>query len=137
MNKKGFTLVELLATIVLLCLITLIATFTINKTVNDAKKRSHNSQVDTILSGAIAYSNKEEVIDLTNIDGYKIYLKDMASKGYIEDSIKDPLTGDFYDMNSSYVEIIDGSSSGVQLADDVKDFKYNGNYIYTLHAVYE
>ncbi len=136
MNKKGFTLIELLATIVLLCLIVLIATFTINKSVDNAKKRSHNSQVDTILSAGITYTNKEEVIDLNNINGYKIYLSDMSSKGYIDNSIKDPLNGKKLNMSSSYI-LIEIKTSATSSDADIKDYKFNGNYLYTLHAVYE
>lgn len=136
MNKKGFTLIELLATIVLLCLIVLIATFTINKSVDNAKKRSHNSQVDTILSAGITYTNKEEEIDLNNINGYKIYLSDMSSKGYIDNSIKDPLNGKKLNMSSSYI-LIEIKTSATSSDADIKDYKFNGNYLYTLHAVYE
>ena len=137
MNKKGFTLIELLATIVLLCLITLIATFTINKSVKDAKNRSHNSQVDTILSAGITYTNKEESIDLNNINGYKIYLKDMADKGYIDSSIKDPLNGKNYNMTSSYVQITVTTTANNTVDGEIKNRKYNGKYLYELHAVYE
>ena len=136
MNKKGFTLVELLATIVLLCLVGLIATFTISKSVKDAKNKSHNAQVDTILSAAVSYTNKEEVITLDNIDGYKIYLKDMADLGYVDSVIKDPINNKKLDMDSSYVEITIPASVDSQTA-DTKDYKYNGKYLYTLHAVYE
>ena len=136
MNKKGFTLVELLATVVLLCLVTLIATFTINKSVKDAKNRSHNTQVDTLLSAGISYTNKEESIDLNNINGYKIYLDVLADKGYIESSIKDPLNGKMLNMSSSYIEIkISSSVNNTQ--SDIKDYKYNGKYVYELHTVYE
>ena len=136
MNKKGFTLVELLATIVLLCLIILLATFTINKSVNDAKKRSHNSQVDTILSAAITYTNKEDVVTLTNIDGYQITLKELADKGYVDKDIKDPLNGKKFDMESSYIEITVETTAG-STTPDIKDYKYDGNYLFTLHAVYK
>ena len=136
MNKKGFTLVELLATIVLLCLIILLATFTINKSVNDAKKRSHNSQVDTILSAAITYTNKEDVVTLTNIDGYQITLKELADKGYVDKDIKDPLNGKKFDMESSYIAITVETTAGLT-TQDIKDYKYDGNYLFTLHAVYK
>ena len=136
MNKKGFTLVELLATVVLLCLVTLIATFTINKSVKDAKNRSHNAQVDTLLSAGISYTNKEESVDLNNINGYKIYLNELASKGYVDSSIKDPLNGKMLNMSSSYIEIkISSSVNNTQ--SDIKDYKYNGKYVYELHIVYE
>lgn len=136
MNKKGFTLVELLATIVLLCLIILLATFTINKNINDAKKRSHNAQVDTVLSAAITYANQEEIVTLTNIDGYQITLKEMADKGYVDKDIKDPLNGKEFDMESSYVKIEVVSSANTDTS-DIKDYKYDGNYLFTLHAVYK
>ena len=136
MNKKGFTLVELLATIVLLCLITLLATFTINKSVKDAKNRSHNAQVDTILSAGISYTNKEDVITLDNINGYKIYLKALSDSGYLDKTIKDPLNSKMINMNDSYIEIKVSSSVNTQTS-DIKNYKYNGKYVYELHIVYE
>lgn len=136
MNKKGFTLVELLATIVLLCLITLIATFTINKSVKDAKNRSHNAQVETIISAGISYTNKEDNINLNNINGYKIYLSELHNKGYIENAIKDPLNDKMINMASSYIEIRIASSVNNNQS-DIKNYKYNGKYVYELHIVYE
>ena len=136
MNKKGFTLVELLATIVLLCIITLLATFTINKSVKDAKNRSHNSQVDTILSAGISYTNKEDAITLDNINGYKIYLKALSDGGYLDKIIKDPLNGKMINMTSSYIEIKISNSVNLNNS-DIKNYKYNGKYVYELHIVYE
>jgi prepilin-type N-terminal cleavage/methylation domain-containing protein len=137
MNKKGFTLVELLATIVLLCLIILLATFSINKNVDDAKKRSHNTQVDTIISAGITYTNENDSIDLTDINGYRIYLKDLADNGYIDKKIIDPLNDKELNMNSSYIEITEVLTVQTASSGSIKNYKYNGNYLYTLYAVYK
>ena len=133
MNKKGFTLVELLATIVLLTLITLLASFTINKITNDQKVNGHKAQVNSILGAAITYVNDTDSIKESNLNGLKIYLSTLANGGYIDTEIKDPLNGEYLNINSSYVTVTKKTTVTEEANDD---YKYSGNYIYKLVIVY-
>jgi len=79
-NKKGFTLVELLAVIVILAIILAIAVPGISGIINSAKKGSFESDVKMIITG-IEYSVLESSVDtsvtvpavgdiLANLDDY-------------------------------------------------------------------
>lgn len=133
MNRKGFTLIELLATIVLLTLITLLASFTVNKISNDSKNNSHKTQVNNILGAAITYVNDNDSIKISDLDGLKIYLKDLSSGGYIDSEIKDPLNNKYLNFNTSYVLVTKKDSLDT---DDLSDYRYSGNYLYVLNIVY-
>lgn len=133
MNNKGFTLVELLATIVLLVLITFLASFTVNKITNDSKKNSHNAMVDTILSSSITYVNDTDSIKLEDLNGLKIYLSSLASGGYIDNNLKDPLNNKAINMESSYVNV---SLDDAAVTNELKNYKYSGKYLYELKLIY-
>lgn len=62
MNKKGFTLVELLAVIVVLSLIVVIAATSINSSVNTSKEKILEDRINNITSGAISYVQNEKNI---------------------------------------------------------------------------
>ena len=56
--KKGFTLVELIAVIVLLSLIALFTLPSVNKTIKDRKEALYNVQIDNIKASAVIYIDK-------------------------------------------------------------------------------
>ena len=82
MKKNAFTLIELLAVIVILAIIALIATPIILGIINDAKKGSRERSIDNIIHAAEIYYAKE-------------YIKDpkVSNKINIED-IKDKIDGE-------------------------------------------
>ena len=85
-NKKGFTLVELLAVITILAIIGLIATPLVIKYVNEAKKDSIEESLNGIERAALTYFTSENirnsaVVDLTT-NTIEINNKDI-SKGLV------------------------------------------------------
>ena len=83
MNKKAFTLIELIGTVVILSLIVLIITPAISdnvkKGVEDAKKQTEES---------IILAAKNYVSD--NKSATCVTLQTLQSEGYIDDNLKDP-----------------------------------------------
>lgn len=67
MNKKGFTLVELLAVIVVLAIIMVIAVPTILGNLNIAKKKSFQLEAQRILDNAMAFYNSETLMGTPNL----------------------------------------------------------------------
>lgn len=84
--KKGFTLIEVLAILVILSVIGAIVVPTINKSINDSKQKAYDSQVEIIIAAAKkwAISNNE----MLPIDGnvYKLSLVTLISEQYITNS---------------------------------------------------
>ncbi len=73
MNKKGFTLTELLAVIVILGLITIIATTSISGALNNAKENMLEDKKNNIITAAVNYVQNNNVSlnseDCANIEG--------------------------------------------------------------------
>ncbi len=85
MNKKnGFTLVELLAVIVLLGII---ATIAITSSINVSKKLKHEmycQQVEYIANAAKQYG--ADIFDGLTTSGVTVKVADLVKKGYLKDN---------------------------------------------------
>lgn len=87
MRKKGFTLVELLASITILALLALIAIPAISKQIKNGKNDLYNSQIENIKSAALAWGTDNLFKlpeDDTCITVTLGYLKEL---GYIDNSV--------------------------------------------------
>lgn len=71
-NKKGFTLVELLAVIVVLAIIMVIAVPTIIKNMNQAKIKSFQMEGQRILDLALAHYESEKLFGDANFGKYTV-----------------------------------------------------------------
>ena len=109
MRQKGFTLVELLAVIIILGVISLIVIPTVNGVLKKQKNKLYEKQVNTIENATIGWG-AENTSSLPNLDeSIYVSLDDLVKGGYLKKTdIKDPRNGDtltgcvriFYD--SSY-----------------------------------
>lgn len=91
-NKKGFTLVELLAVLVVLALITAISMPIITDTLKKGRVTTYEQQLDHIISGAKSYGAKN-IGNLPSRGSSKtITLKDLKEDGFVEDDIMNPDT---------------------------------------------
>ena len=89
--KKGFTLVELLAVIIILGILGLIVVPLVNETIKEQKEKLYNRQMETIESSAEGWSTKNS--DKLVEDGTSIYVSitTLVQDGYLKKSdIKDP-----------------------------------------------
>ena len=93
MNKKGFTLVELLAVIVLLGLIALIASPAITGIIKKSKESLSNSQKQSIEMSAKNWATDNMDKLPTNGKCINVRLATLQSGGYADLEIKDPKTG--------------------------------------------
>jgi type IV pilus assembly protein PilA len=94
MNKKGFTLVELLAVIVLLGLVALIAAPAITGIIKKSKDSLSDSQKTSIELSAKNWAT-DNMMELPE-DGKCICvsLRTLQAGGYADLEVKDPKTGD-------------------------------------------
>ena len=85
MNKKGFTLIEVISTIVILSLIALIVFPAITSTIKSSRESAYKSQENILIKAAKAYylDNIDKLPDEIdgNYDSVDIY--DLVKKGYI------------------------------------------------------
>ncbi len=99
MNKKGFTLAELLGVIVLLSIISLIAISTVDKHIKEGKIKTCKAQEKNIIEGA-----KIWLIDNPNTQTAELTISELQSQGYLESDFKNPMTDEDYKENTK-VEI--------------------------------
>ena len=90
MNKKGFTLVELLAVIVIISVLALITSTIIFKVVKTSRTDLYNDQIKLIEKAAEKWT-----VDNTDLIGYTVpyclSLDDLLKSGHIKkDTLKDP-----------------------------------------------
>ena len=98
MKKKGFTLVELLAVIIILSLVLVIAVPSVNKYIKQSKEKAYNTQISTIIEAVQAYASansgllprKEEFV-------VKITLGQLKSSGLIKKEVKNPNDDKYFD----------------------------------------
>lgn len=89
MNKKGFTLVELLAVLVVLGIVALVCYPIVTKTINNSKTDLSVEQKNRIISAAKNYV-AANVID----DNECVTISELQGSGYLESgTIKDPAGG--------------------------------------------
>lgn len=93
--KKGFTLVELLASITLLAILSMVAIPHILKKIDIMKEKTLENLVATIEESTIKYvlENREEVTELDEIGFVNIGLKTLIDLHYIEGNLENSVTG--------------------------------------------
>jgi len=89
LNKKGFTLVELLAVIVVLAVVMLIAVTAVVPMMNRSRKQSFITEGTTILNGAESYFVYHE---MTSGDKTCVDVQDLIGE-YVEEKGKDEYDG--------------------------------------------
>lgn len=93
MNNKGFTLVELLATLVVLSIVMSIGTFSIIAIVNSSKNKNYELLISNIKSAAEVYYQEckysnESVSWCDKTGNYNITLGDLVRYGYLKGNQK-------------------------------------------------
>ena len=101
-NNKGFTLVELLAVIVVLAIILVIAGYSILGHMNDSKAKAKFIAAKDIVTIAGAYLEEQNVEEVT--------VRELIDAGYLEQNVTNPKTGksnNIVDENGDYPNAID------------------------------
>ncbi len=93
MNRKGFTLVELLATIVLLALVVGISSYAITNIIKSSKEKNYNLLISNVKDASELYyeecryadGNNSGITCTVNADGsYQVTLGNLVSYGYLK-----------------------------------------------------
>lgn len=126
--KKGFTLVEMLAVIVVLGLLALIAIPTVLNKIKSTKEDLYDNQIEMIKSGATNYvtdqvshlksdSNFYTAITTHTATTFDISLNDLQLGGFLEKNISNPLC----DGEDKYFS---PTETKIKIKYDGKEFSY-------------
>ncbi len=108
MNKKGFTIIEILAVVIILGVIMTITYPTVVDTFSNVEDRQYEALVSSISSSAKSYvtDNRANISSLGVVNGVSyISLSTLRDEGYLASDIYDPKTQQLIDY-STRVKII-------------------------------
>ena len=103
MNKKGFTLAELLGVIVILGILGIVAIGTIERNIQEGRLKTCKSQAKNIIEGAKMWQIDNPTDNTTNC----IKISELIAGGYIEEDLVNPMTEEKYN-NDTCVNLRDG-----------------------------
>ncbi len=102
-NERGLTLIELLAVVVILGIISAIAVPSIGGLIDNSKKDAHVANAQQMINAAKIAVTADKSLIPDGSKPVKIELKKLESNGYLE-KVKDP-DGGTYNKTDSYVMI--------------------------------
>lgn len=109
MNKKGFTLIELITVIALLSIVGIITLPKINKAFKSSRADQLEEVRENIVKSTEVYLNsscgKDSYNKLINDDSIRIYLSRIKDCGLIENKIYNPVSGDYFNIDNEYVDV--------------------------------
>jgi len=101
MNKKGFTLVELIAAIGILMMLSTILIPVVVKRVNESKDKAYTTMINSIELSAKEYVlNNKDLSDFRNNDWVDISLEMLIKEKYFENNLIDPRTKELLPINN-------------------------------------
>jgi type IV pilus assembly protein PilA len=119
MNKKGFTLIELMAVIVILGVLAGAVIPVVTSVVKDAADKAYNANIDAIKTSAYDWAlQNTRLLPKENNESVVVYLNELKRNTTIDTDIKNPKTGKVLSNNTS-----------------VTITKNNNNYTYTVNLV--
>lgn len=115
-NEKGYSLVEVLAVIVILGFIASIGLLSISNVIANSKDKTFVNNALAIVHASDLYLHDEKVVDRNSIK--KITYEDLYNTNYINE-FYDPYTGEVLSpSNETFVEVTDGKITKVFLNGD-------------------
>lgn len=119
MNKKAFTLIELLTVIVILAALMAIVVISVTRYINDTSEVSYKELVKSIETATELYLT-DHAADYPELDipgsTFTIELSDLANDNYIPDSLVDERTGDSIPMSTTVtIEVISKDNVSITL----------------------
>lgn len=141
MANKGFTLIEILAVVTIIGVVSLITMPVVQKNITKSRQQAYNNQIDNIVKAAKDWSSE----NLTNLpennnEKLNISLEMLMSLGYLEDNLVDPLTDKYFspdtvitiekiNNNYQYKVNVEFDKEKVEVDHDAPVLFLNGDYL--------
>ena len=91
--KKGFTLIEILAVIVILAIVAVIVIPSIDRFLNRARDSAYDVQIDSIIASVKNWeADHPESLPRNNGDQYIVYLSELKIGNYVDQKLINPRT---------------------------------------------
>lgn len=128
MKNKGFSLVELLAVIILLGILAVVLIPNMYSHLQDSKDDLYDTQVNVIKEAAESYvADNIDIINCSSIgENTEISLSDLQSGGYLKEDFKNPKTNKNFDSNQ-IVTVICTEKTNSQTGNINYIYKYEFN----------
>ena len=105
-NKRGFTLVEVLAVILILGILVAIVVPSIYSLVNEAQEKEYNTVMGTFEASGLLYVDRHMEIVKSDIDQYGyhiITLNDLVDDGLLDAPIINPIDNEDIDLDKEII----------------------------------
>lgn len=129
MNKKAFTLIELLGVITILAILFLVITPTVSNIISNSKEKALDRNVNTILTGAKDWVTENSKYLPNKGNKINITLSQLKQLGYVDTNIKNPKSGKLFSNNM--IITIENTGDSIPNSDE-KYTKYSGDYKFSL-----
>lgn len=110
MKKNGFTLIELITVIALLSIVGVILLPKISKAFQTSKADQLAEVREDVVTATEVYLNskcgKDSYNSLIENEHIQIYLNSISDCGLIDSSIYNPVSGDYFDIDNEYINVI-------------------------------
>lgn len=108
-NCKGFTLVELMAVITILVILSLVIVPIIDKNIKRSKQEMYDIQIENIRMAGVNYFSDNLFLRPSSNSYCSISLDSLISSGYMSSNVRNPKTGESFD--NLYIQIINSGDS--------------------------
>lgn len=119
MNKKGLTIVELLAVLTVIAMLAVIIFPIVTDDIKDSKSKAKNMQESSIKEAAESYvaENVGLTIFSDDITTEEVTLNTLIEEGYLTGDYIDPVEDKEYDLEASKVTITKNNNSYTYLVE--------------------
>ena len=127
---RGFTLAELMGVIVILGILAVVITTTIDKNITNSRNETCKSQEENLIQAAQMYvTDNPDVLPQLNGGQHAekpVPISDLIAGNYIESDMENPMTGAAYKSGDAVLISIDYDSTGQ--TSDPKNYHYEVTY---------